>query len=1205
MTKRRIDQSQLDWLWETYGDKSIAGNPDDVGGDGFLTKDGVAQLIAEQTQRLLASLELGNETDAGKLPVYVIRANGRRDKVFELDPEDHLVSIVRRESTQVDIDNGYAAHIGKPFVDFVMLSGRKYGLSLEDTVLTGSKTKTIEVLVQSGYIYSELIIAPNNDTAITCTDSQNGLYVTLRLSQRKGQVELLKNENGLVVEFKWADGSDVQVREMDWAKYAIDEGNRKGVIYFVKDKKFMVLNGVRYGEIPDTVLRLTILDEETGQSALVLPEKSALMQESGDELVNLVKLNDAGSLVIGQTTVRVNVFGSTEHLSYNGKALSTTDELAAEKKRVDNMVNQLNQNVASSIETINTFVTNSVNTINGAINDEIRPDIANLKTVTNDLNTALTTYKQTTDRAIETLNNTIITVNNNVNDGFTHLKQAWENAVNTINGAIDNELRPAIKALQETDVTINNNLVSAINTINEAITNAVNTINGAIDNELRPAISELKEGKVDWVDVSTNENPGRKAIVLKNHDLLLGTDTKGVTYTIGMINKWDVVDLGTSKLPINLNTPAGVRPTVQEAGQTGEEANKIAYLSDLEGIEVNFENVVKYDDVATEERPGRKAITLKNDDLILGTTTLGGTVNIAMINKWNVVDLGSNKLPINLNTPAGVRPTVQEAGQSGEEANKLAYLSDIDDINTMLGNYLTREEFDNLVKDAPEALDTLKEIADKLADNDDVAAALTTQISDLSEKVDEEVSRSTIEDEEAKARLQTLETGLSELKEKAVLYDDVATEENPGRKAIILENHDTIVGKGTDGASYNLVMLSKWNKADFGSASVEINLNGSAERPTYNDDEEIALMKDIDAIKLPIEFSFPLRTLQDKVYSQEEIFGWFGTTNAAELKTLIVREGQFYLRYGIQLSGNPYYYKMPIQYIAFESANQLKMVVIGLDTRNDMPVKYEIVINLDGTVIEGNSNIKVTSSNLAFASDIPSLDTYATKDKVAADLQSEAEARTSKDTELEESLNKKVEWTDVTTEDNPGRKSVVLANHDTILGRTTNGTTVNIAMVSKWDKVDMGSTQLPFNMNGSEERPTYNDDKSLALKDDVDAMYSKADMFGDIDPAIFAGGYTMQILSKLEQSYIDDLGTPANVDGKPYDASSNPYLLGQPYLVVGSIENVFSYDLYGLNTYNMGMVGQIAKIMKVSLDGYDIKMSNIEKRLSALEQQGN
>ena len=1042
MTKRRIDQSQLDWLWETYGDKSIGGNPGDVGGDGFLTKDGVAQLIADQTQRLLASLELEDETDAGKLPVYVVRANGKREKVFELDPEDHLIKISRRESTQVDIDNGYAEHIGKPFVDFEMLSGKKLGLSLEGLILTGSKTKTIETLVQSGVIYSELVIAPNNDTAVTCTDSQNGLYVTLRLSQKHGQVELLKNENGLVVEFKWADGSDVQMREMNWVKYSVDEGNRKGVIYFVKDKKFIVLNGVRYGEIPSTVVQLTILNEETGESALVLPEKSALMQKKGDKMINLTKVNEAGSIVTGQSDVPYNIFGSTDHLSYNGTSLSTVSELDTEKKRVDNMINQLNENVNDSIKQINTFITNSVNTINGAINDEIRPSIDNLKTVTSDLNTAFTNYKATNDRAIQVIHDTINTVNTNAANGIAQLKTAWENSVNTINGAINNELRPAIQKLQETDVIINNNLVSSINTINTAINNAVNTINGAIENEIRPAIKSIQE----------------------------------------------------------------------------------------------------------------------------------------------------------------------------------------------------------------------------------------------------EV-------------------------EKAVKWDDVATEDNPNRKAITLKNHDTLLGTDTNGTTFNLAMLSKWNVADYGSVSVPINLNGSKERPTYNDDEEIALMKDIDAIKLPVEFSFPLRTLQDKVYSQEEIFGWFGVTNAVELKGLITREGQFYLRYGIQLSGNPYYYKMPIQYVAFESANQLKMVVIGLDTKNDMPVKYEIVINLDGTIIEGNSNIKVVSSNLAFTSDIPSLDTYATKDEVALkanqsdvdfqvdalnekidaivvptkvselendstyqtasdvdnrinqiigaapealdtleeianklsdnddavaaittqiaekasvtdlaketearsladtnlqnDLQSEAETRASKDAELEELLSKKIEWINVATEDNPGRKSIVLANHDTILGYTTNGAAVNIAMVSKWDKVDMGSTQLPFNMNGSEERPTYNDDKQLALKDDVDAMYSKADMFGDIDPTIFAGGYTMQVLSKLEQSYIDDLGNPANVDGKPYDASSNPYLLGQPYLVVGSIENIFSYDLYGLNTYNMGMVGQIAKIMKVSLDGYDIKMSNIEKRLSALEQQGN
>ena len=212
-----------------------------------------------------------------------------------------------------------------------------------------------------------------------------------------------------------------------------------------------------------------------------------------------------------------------------------------------------------------------------------------------------------------------------------------------------------------------------------------------------------------------------------------------------------------------------------------------------------------------------------------------------------------------------------------------------------------------------------------------------------------------------------IENIVSEL-DKAVKYEDFELNGDK-RKSITLENYDVLLGKMTNGSSVNLAMVSKWDVADFGSTSLPFNMNGSKKRPTYNDDEEIALMKDIEEIKLPIEFSFPLRTLQDKVYTQEEIFAWFGVTDAAELKTLIVREGQFYLKYGIQLSGNPYYYRMPIQYIAFESANQIKMVVIGLDTTNDMPTKYEIILNLDGTIAKGNSNIKVTSNDLAFAND--------------------------------------------------------------------------------------------------------------------------------------------------------------------------------------------------------------------------------------------
>lgn len=65
------------------------------------------------------------------------------------------------------------------------------------------------------------------------------------------------------------------------------------------------------------------------------------------------------------------------------------------------------------------------------------------------------------------------------------------------------------------------------------------------------------------------------------------------------------------------------------------------------------------------------------------------------------------------------------------------------------------------------------------------------------------------------------------------------------RKTLQLDNHDTISGKDTNGAGHNLAMVSKWNKADFGSPGLPINLNGNEERPTYNDTKEIALLNDL------------------------------------------------------------------------------------------------------------------------------------------------------------------------------------------------------------------------------------------------------------------------------------------------------------------------------------------------------------------------
>ena len=148
-----------------------------------------------------------------------------------------------------------------------------------------------------------------------------------------------------------------------------------------------------------------------------------------------------------------------------------------------------------------------------------------------------------------------------------------------------------------------------------------------------------------------------------------------------------------------------------------------------------------------------------------------------------------------------------------------------------------------------------------------------------------------------------------------------------------------------------------------GSTAVTQDLVMNAETIPLNADTSLTVAYGLEQVT-PLVVQVPIRTLQDKVYDQETILGWFGQESVADIKQKIVRNAPVFVKYGIQLSGNPHYYKFPVEYCAFESANQIKMVFQGLNTKDDVVSKYEIIINLDGTIIEGNSNVKVTITSL-------------------------------------------------------------------------------------------------------------------------------------------------------------------------------------------------------------------------------------------------
>lgn len=225
---------------------------------------------------------------------------------------------------------------------------------------------------------------------------------------------------------------------------------------------------------------------------------------------------------------------------------------------------------------------------------------------------------------------------------------------------------------------------------------------------------------------------------------------------------------------------------------------------------------------------------------------------------------------------------------------------------------------------------------------------------------------------------------------KAVKYQEFDT----NRKTIQLANFDTLSGIMTDGEGVNLAMVSKWDKADFGSTKLPFNMNGSEERPTYNDTKEVALMDDINS----------------------------------------------------------------------EITNESDRVNAMIDVINE--------------------SIKTVNDNLVDA-----------VNTINGGIDNEIRPA------IEDLKENKVSYVEAEKE---GKKYKViqLDNYANLVGEGTDelsGQTFNIGMVSKWNKVDLGSASLEINLNGKANRPTYNDTKEIALIEDVNGKISSVELVQDVD----------------------------------------------------------------------------------------------------------
>lgn len=852
----------------------------------------------------------------------------------------------------------------------------------------------------------------------------------------------------------------------------------------------------------------TATEQNPGRKTIFLNNHDNICGKTTDgSAVNIAMVSKWNKVDLGSSSVEINLNGSAERPTYNdSKQIALLEDVHGNMETIalvkkDDLTYELQ--VGDKIAgTINIPADQFLKSVEYSAEDKSLTFVFNTsegeQTSVVDLSSLVDTY--VAGNGIELIEN-----------GFSiKLDPSSESYLSVSEAGIKvegiNEIKKNVQEVAANLVTVNENLASSIDAINKKA--------------------------VKYEDVADSNLPERKAIVLKNGDVILGGNLEGGTSSLVQLNRWGVADFGSSSVPFNINTPKDVRPTVQEAGQSGEEAHKIAYLSDIVDSSADLEEIKealsekadksdvdaiseKLDSKADKDSvveykefgEGRKTIQLANYDSISGIDTKGTGHNLAMVSKWDKADFGAPGLELNLNGSAE-RPTYNDTEEIALVKDIQVSSSDIEELKAAVEGKADKSEL--------EAVQGEVALKANQADVD-------FQVNAINDKLAEKADKTELEE--------------------AVKYQKFGED----RKTIQLANYDNISGVATDGTGHNLVMLSKWDVADFGAPGVKINLNGSEARPTYNDDKEIALLEDIEAAN-------------DKYISYKELESGAKTIELANGDSLsgVNSDG---------VAGFNLAKVTPENKVEIGSAG-MDLNLVGSEPRPLFNGSKGIALSEDletkAAELQDNINLKASQSDLEAYMSATDTKVSELEEKIGNvptkvselenDLGFQNEAQV--DGKIKEAIDAipevdlepyatKEELAETTKnavnyqEFGEGRKTIQLANYDNISGIDTKGVGHNIAMVSKWDKVDLGAPGLEVNLNGSAERPTYNDTEEIAYVSDVAGLSNTLE----------ALNATVQIL----QSKVDVL-TKTNTEVVSVDGSAGELKdSSKDYIVSGSI----------------------------------------------------
>ena len=520
--------------------------------------------------------------------------------------------------------------------------------------------------------------------------------------------------------------------------------------------------------------------------------------------------------------------------------------------------------------------------------------------------------------------------------------------------------------------------------------------------------AELPDNLVTYSDFTYGDQQ-RKTIQLANYDSISGIGTDGQGYNIAMVSKWDKVDLGTPSLTMNLNSKEGiVQINDEKVVATTDQIPDVSGFATTEALTQGLADKQDKGDYALkselpeipETLPNPNALTIKYNGVVAFTYdgSKAETGNF-MVNAQTVPVSDSDS------------KTIAQALSEKQAVGDYALTSDIPDVSGFatkieltqglegkqaVGDYATNEiveaEFASYDKTIKAYVDT--ELAKKQATGD---YALKSEVPSIEGLATEEaltqglatktitvghvgLNEDSVEIKQGESVVAQLTVPYYPLKVNASLFIDDGSFYDPEAG---LGGHpdyfDNVKWSGGDSLTEEqlakgpfLLITGTNTTTDEEGTTTLTNLvplgKDSALGKVYATKEELETKANVDHdhFTLPISANIPLVTMQDKVYTEAEICGWFGAEDVTGLKGLMAQPHQFVIRYNISSGSLGYHsYQIPFQYLYVTANNKsLKGIAVGLNPNNDTVSKIVLQVNLDGTIIEGNSNVKVTYTSL-------------------------------------------------------------------------------------------------------------------------------------------------------------------------------------------------------------------------------------------------